>query len=139
MNRIVIEAIGSLLQVVVASLALAAIVKLDTSLSLKALIGVAIFLVLLLLARLNNLGQLLREILHYQRVTFISVETARLDPKHLKPAQDLIIEDLKEEETRQRFRYIAGGGVFPDFVAWGVFVVAVGITTWIILRYWHVL
>lgn len=54
MSKIVIEIIVFLIQAVVASVAIVAIVKLDTSLPLKAIISVAIVLALLLLSRLPS-------------------------------------------------------------------------------------
>jgi hypothetical protein len=64
---------------------------------------------------------------------------ARLDPSNLRPAQDIIIDDLKEEETKESNWHIASGGMFSDFIVWGIFVVAVIGTTWALLKYWHIL
>ncbi len=137
MNKIIELAVGSLKELIAVPFVLAAIIKLDASLAIKILIICAIFLSFLLLNGLNVLSKQLQRILHFQRVTFIAVEMSRLEPENIKPAQDIIIDDVNAELRSEENRDLAGGGPAVPILIGILYLGFVYFATRFILEQWN--
>ena len=127
--------VSSIIHIFVISLFIAALIKINLSLSAKSLILVAFALFCLLLVRLTYLTNLHLKILSFLRVTFVSVERKRLEPDSKTPAWDILEEDLDIERVREEFEigsFMAASAIVN--VGWAV---AVAFVTFLLLGNWE--
>ena len=117
------------------------LIKLETPLAEKALIvGVlsfAYFFIWMIESLLHAQIKLLVQLLYFQRVTYIAIETRRLEPGNLKPARDILADDIAGEGSHLQFEELFLGTKIT--IGLGLFLVyatLVAVVVFLALRLW---
>lgn len=106
-----------------AGLAIVAFLKLDASWPTKFFLMVGLLLLVLLIALLDQIKNFLVSILIFTRSSYIVLEKQRLEPDDLRPAREILYEDLEieksQKETDRLIGRLAGGFTSMTIVAFG--------------------
>jgi hypothetical protein len=122
-----VNVIAFVANVLFVGVALGALLALDAPPATKLLVFAFAVLLVFLLIEVGRVGALLREIKHVARAVFVSVETARLEPKSNVRALDRLTEDLETEREGAALMRMFGGGWVVTVLISLVYVVCVGV------------
>lgn len=127
---------ASIVGLIVFGFIIAAFIKMDAPLSVKAMVALLVALLSAVIALLAHLAVLVNRAVIWQRLSFISHERRRLEPEDMTPAWKILKRDIESENIDKEIE----GSLRSRFEGPSVYVVwfmLVALAVWLFARNWQ--